>query len=514
MSETHRSDSPPPAIRWWPAVLITLLGAVALGRIWLTDAANRQNQVLQTAAALFGLLFLLVLWTLLLSRMAWKLRLAIVGGLVVLGALGVGLFRIEGVSGDLVPILSFRFAGEPTYAEQAETAGAVATSPNDYPQFLGPHRDGAAGGPIEISPDWQASPPRELWRHPIGDGWSSFAVVGDAAVTQEQRGPLEMVVRYELTTGKEVWAHGDETRYETPVGGVGPRATPTIDRGQVFTLGATGILNALDLADGERLWSKNLLEEHGGALPDWGKSNSPLVVGDLVIVSAGGPDGHSLVAHHRDTGQLVWSAGDGASGYSSAHHAVLGGREQILSFNAGSVTAHAVEDGSILWSEPWASAQPNVAQPVVLDESRVLFSTGYGIGSKLFQVAPEGEGITVSELWESRRLKSKFANIVHYNGVLYGLDDGILTAVDPADGERLWKGGRYGHGQIVRKGALLIIQAEDGGVVLVEARPDAHRELARIDALNEKTWNPPALAGRYLLVRNHREAVCYELTVL
>lgn len=395
------------------------------------------------------------------------------------------------------------------------TSVSPATNPDvgrqDYPQFYGPQRNATLEGP-RLERDWKARPPVELWRREIGEGWSSFAVAGTAAVTQEQRGEDEMVVRYDLETGRQVWVHADQTALLTTVGGRGPRATPTIVTGLVYALGATGILNCLELETGRVLWSHNLIEEHGAAVADYGLPSSPLVVDDLVIVQIARVE-RSLVAYHRFDGELVWRAGSGKGSYSSPVLANLGGIRQILIVNRSSVAGHAVEDGRLLWEEDWHIGGDKITPPLLMKPDRLLVSAGYGAGSRLFHLRAEGDGLRAEQIWRSPRLKSKFASMVLHRGVVYGLDDGVLTALDPETGERLWKKGRYGHGQLILVDDLLLIQTEKGVVVLVEASPVAHRELARLEALGGKTWNPPALAGRLLLVRNNREAACYELPI-
>jgi len=257
-----------------------------------------------------------------------------------------------------------------------------------------------------------------------------------------------------------------------------------------------------------------VLGEHGARNLEWGKSCAPLVVDGKVVVSAGGPGGHSLVAYDAETGELAWSGGDDRSGYSSPFVAELAGRRQIVILNGSSLAGHAPEDGSVLWQFPWPGGQPNVSTPVVLPGDRLFASSGYGIGGKLLHLGVDADGRIVPELvWETPRLKAKFANVVFYQDHLYGLDDGVFVCLDPATGERCFKGGRYGHGQMILVGDLLLIGAEDGSVVLVEPNPEERRELGRFQALSEKTWNPPALAGPYLIVRNDQEAACYELPV-
>jgi outer membrane protein assembly factor BamB len=304
-------------------------------------------------------------------------------------------------------------------------------------------------------------------------------------------------------------------RYENVVAGTGPRATPTIAGGRVFAQGATGILNALDLATGRLVWTRQVIEENGARQPGWGKSASPLVHEGKVIVSAGGSGGRSLVAYDAATGERMWAGGHDRESYSSPQLVRLDGREQVVILNHASVAGHDPTTGGLLWEHPWPSEQPSVAQPVLLPEGRLLVSAGYGIGSKVFAVSSEGGGaLRATLLWESPRLKSKFANLVFHEGFVYGLDDGVLACLDPATGERRWKAGRYGHGQLLLVGGLLLVQSEEGEIALVEPSPEAHRELARFPLLEGKTWNPPALVGDRLLVRNDREAALYALPVV
>jgi outer membrane protein assembly factor BamB len=361
-----------------------------------------------------------------------------------------------------------------------------------------------------LARDWSARPPREVWRQPVGLGWSSFAVVGAAAFTQEQRGDQELVVCYDLKTGKVRWTHADTARFHEAMGGDGPRSTPTVAGGRVYALGATGILNCLDGATGKLLWTRETLK--GIPNLEWGKSSSPLVFDDLVLVSGGNTAGPSLLAFNKDNGNPVWQAGHDKSSYSSPVLADLAGRRQVVMVNARSVTGHDPADGHILWEYSWPGELAKASQPVVLEGDRVLLSAGYGLGCVLLQVKDEGGAAqAVSERWSNRYLKTQFSNVVVRDGFVYGLDDGVLTCLDLDTGKRRWKGGRYGYGQVLLAGDLILVQAESGSVVLVEATPDRHHELARLPALKGKTWNNPALAGPYLVVRNDQEAACYRL---
>ena len=501
-----------------------------------------------TISIALGTVLLLAIWLVFLSRMPWSRRRWAIGAAVAVIAMTAATTRIRGVTGDLAPILEWRWASRPSSALPAEsvpeplrstpalpTPEPAPTSPaptavppsapaasapigatpsirpaGDYPQFLGADRNGTVSG-IRIADDWAKRPPRLVWRRPIGAGWSGFAVARGLAVTQEQHGNREMVVAYDLATGVPKWSHGDHAHYESTIAGEGPRATPTISRGRVFTLGSTGLLNCLDLETGRAIWKRDVQADNQSPQLGWGRSSSPLAVDDLIVVSVGGQDGRSLVAYSRDSGEPAWHAGDDLASYSSPIVATLGGVRQIVVLNNSSIAGHDPASGRQLWSHPWRRDAPSVAAPLVISDSRVMLSAGYGIGSRLLEISRDGDAVSQSLVWESTRLKAKFTNPIVHDGFVYGLDDGVLVCLDPANGERRWKGGRYGHGQTILAGNRLLVQTEDGEIVLVDPRPDAHHELARFRVFDQKTWNPPALAGRFLLVRTDTEAACYEL---
>jgi outer membrane protein assembly factor BamB len=532
-------DAPPspstPRRRWWLAALILAIGAALVMGVQLTPAFDNfeAHRVLATVCAVLLTAALELVWLVFLAGLSWAAR-GVVVAVVVVACAAV---RLDGMSGNLMPHLAWRFSRKPDErlekpAVQSSEAGVERpvdlsmTTPDDFPQFLGPNRDGRLNGP-RLDTDWQAHPPRKLWRQPIGAGWSSFAVVGPYAVTQEQRGEEELVVCYEVATGNVRWSHWDKGRFGSMMDGIGPRATPTIAEGRVYTMGAEGRLNCLDGADGSLVWTHDVVAEHAAnRRVQWGKSCSPLLVGELVVVSGGGPDGHSLVAYHQVTGKLAWHAGDDPSSYSSPVLTTLDGVQQILIVNhhtpaepplgrplEPSLVSHDPIDGRVLWSFSWVGDQPKVPQPVPLAGNRVLLGAGYGIGCHMLRVARGEAGAWREEtIWKHNRLKPKFTNLVVRDGFVYGLDDGkALVCLDLDDGTVKWKSGRYGHGQVLLVNEVLLIQAEDGEVALVEAASERHHELARFQAIDGKTWNNPALAGRYLLVRNAEEAACYEL---
>ena len=505
-------------IRLWPVILIFLLTILTVVWIWLFNSLDRQSQNLRIISVL-GISFLLIVaWLLFFSRLRWRIRFLSLG--IVLSAIlfSVVLFRIKGFTGDLIPILEWSWTKKTGESlTQADTSserihGSLRSSPYNYPRFLGPNRNAVLSG-IELARDWSKHPPQLMWRQPIGAGWSAFAIFGDFVVTQEQHGEQEMVVCYNLKSGQMKWSHSDNTRHEKVPGGVGPRATPTIVRNHVYTLGATGTLNCLELLTGERVWAKNIVSDNNSKVNEWGISCSPLVLDHMVVVSAGGHLEKSLVAYHKDTGETIWHAGNDQAGYSSPIITNFVDIPQILIFNRGYIVSHNPLNGKIFWRQSWPKETQHVAKPLPLPENQLFVSTGYGIGCKLFQIHRDknSEKFHVSLVWENHHLKAKFTNVVHYEGHIYGLDDGILVCLDSTNGQRKWKRGRYGHGQMILVNNLLLIQAESGEIVLVSADPTAHKELSRFVALDGRTWNHPALSGPYLLVRNDQEAACYLL---
>ena len=500
----------PKSIRWWPLWVVIILAVLGTLVTWISDAGHRQDKILLTTMIVIGTIILGILWLLFLSEMRRRVKLLALAVIALGVFLSTNLFQFKGFSGDLVPIFEWRWQeNQTTFRPSSENTSDPQISATDYPQFLGQNRNGVIST-TQLKLDWESSPPKLVWRRPVGAGWSGFAIAGNSAITQEQEDDWEKVVCYELHTGDVQWSHEDNARYHAPPAGLGPRATPTISGSRVYTVGSTGILNCLDFETGEQLWTTNIFEEHEAEAPPWGVSISPLVFGELVVVSAGG-----AVAYHRETGEIAWVGYRNKSGYSSPLLTTLADVEQIVIFNQGLVTAHEPLSGKLLWKQPWPTSVECVSQPVPLPDDKLLVSSGYGVGAKLFQISrnPMGE-FNVSIIWETIYLKAKFTNIIYYNDYLYGLDDGIFACINPADGTRQWKRGRYGHGQTLLISDVLLILTESGEVVLVDPNPNTHIEHARFAAVKGRAWNTPALAGDYLLVRSDREAACYQLPTI
>ncbi len=408
---------------------------------------------------------------------------------------------------------------EKRLAAQASEAPAESSSTSaemkagaEWPGFRGPDRDGIVSG-VRIETNWSVSPPVELWRRPVGPGVSSFAVHGDRFYTQEQRGDDEIVACYKVNTGEPVWTHSDTVRFWDAHVGAGPRATPTFSGGRVYTLGASGILNALNADNGAVVWSRNAAPDTSAKPPIWGFVSSPLVVDDIVIVQARG-----LFAYDLASGDQRWTAPAGGGSYSSPHLLTINGIAQILLQSHVGTISVAPTEGTLLWENPWPGV--GIVQPALTSDGDLLVSmidaSAFPIGTRRLAVAHGSGGWTVKERWTSTGLKPSFSSFVVHKGHAFGFDGSILACIDVSDGKRKWKGGRYGQGQLILlpNQDLLLVLSEQGELALVKATPDQFTELGRFPALKGKTWNQPALVRDVLLVRNGQEMAAFRLSLV
>jgi outer membrane protein assembly factor BamB len=405
-------------------------------------------------------------------------------------------------------------AAAPTTPSLAKTEPAIpaaVTTKAEWPGFRGPNRDSIIRG-VQIKTDWSASPPVQMWRRPIGPGWSSFAVRGDLLYTQEQRGDDEVVSCYRVSTGEPVWRHRDAVRFYESNGGAGPRGTPTLSQGRVYTMGATGILNVLDAASGVAVWSRNAATDTGRKIPEWGIASSPLVFDDIVVVAVSG----TLAAYDVATGKARWVGPQHGGSYSSPQLATIDGVPQILLLSSPGAISVSPADGVLLWEYSWEGGA--IVQPALTADGGVLInamSMMGGLGTRRLAVAHGEGGWTVEERWTSNGLKPYFNDFVLHKGHAYGFDGNILACIDLTDGKRKWKGGRFGNGQLVLlpDQDVLLVLSEDGELALVSATPDKFTEVARLEVLKSKTWNHPVLVGDVLLVRNGEEMAAFRLSL-
>lgn len=518
-SNMTNAGNNPRRVRWGIPLVIVLLATAAVAYAHFSERVESYLAAYAISAVVVLVVVALLIWFSAFSGFSLRSRkrgLWTFGAFVVVSAIGIfGLTRPEGVwNGVGFPRRVWRWSARPgDDLPQIATAGELVnlskTTPQDFPEFLGPGRRNILSG-VALGRDWP-KPPRLLWQQPIGAGWSSFSVVGSYAVTLEQRGDRELIVCYDVRTGKPQWAHAHEhTRFTDSQGGDGPRSTPTLSNGRVYALGATGILDCLDGSNGNVIWSLNILNDPNHN-QTYGKSCSPLVMGDNVIVT-GSPGGPSLLAYHLGDGSRAWSGGAESPAYASPILATLAGMPQIITVNAASVSAHHPSDGHLLWRFDWPGGMPKNIQPIPLGSDRLLISAGYGLGTTVLKITDNGGILSAAPLWTSRHLKPKLSNNVVHGNFVFGLDDpGVLTCLDLSTGKRMWRDGNYGFGQLLGVDDLILVECELGQIVLVEARPDALHELGRFTALQSRTWSCPAVSGHLLLVRNDEQAACCEL---
>jgi outer membrane protein assembly factor BamB len=390
-------------------------------------------------------------------------------------------------------------------------APAAATGRNYWTTFRGPKRDGN----YEATPvltNWPSGGLSPIWKQPIGLGFASFAIADGRAYTIEQRRGQEVVAAYDVGTGRELWKQAWNAEYNDSTGD-GPRSTPTWDQGRVYALGATGELRCIDANTGSVIWGKNILTDNQAENLQWAQAASPLIVDDKVIVLPGGTSGKSVVAYNKMTGAPVWRVQNDRQAYVSPMLVELAGRRQIVVVSSSRVMGLAPDNGALLWSYPWDTDMGiNVSQPVMVDKNRFFISSGYGKGAALVELKGSGSNFTATTIWENINMKNKFNSSVLHNGYVYGLDEGILTCLDVNTGERKWKGGRYGYGQVILASGHLIVTSDAGDLALVKATPDQYTEVARFSALQGKTWNYPAIADGRLLVRNANEMAAYDIS--
>ena len=498
--------------------IVGLVALIGVAAYFAADPSARFFLVMKgiPAAAALVVVFLCLGWSL-----PGRVQVALALGLGILALLPWQFMQFNGVTGQfgMDPQWRWRANAEQVAASFDENRkvdlpnGEVPTvaGTTDWPAFRGPRQDGAVLG-IDVG-DWK-TPPKELWRRPVGPGWSSCCILGDRLFTQEQRGELELVACYSATTGAQLWATGDPARYSDMPSGVGPRGTPTFHRGKIYTFGGTAILNCLDAGSGKRLWQVDLKEAVGATPGPFGFATSPVAIGDLIIVHPGSPTGPRLVAYHANTGEQKWAVGTAAVGYGSPHLAVLGGVPQVLVFNGDGLFAHDPATGKELWNHEWKAEKtaPVVVQPMLLPDDRIVLGAGRpGVQSRCVKVMRKDEAWLVEKVWEAKFYPA-FNDYVRIGAYLYGLEGGRLVCVDMNTGKRQWKDGHYGAGQVLRAGDRLIVLAETGRLALIKPAPEAWQELRVFEALSDKSWNHPVIANGRLFVRNAREMVCYQLS--
>jgi outer membrane protein assembly factor BamB len=407
----------------------------------------------------------------------------------------------------VVALVSGLHAADPSPRAGSSRAQSGAPSRGEWPQWLGPARNGVSAD-TGLLTAWPPGGPRAVWTATgLGEGYSSAAVAGGRLYTQGQRGSRQYVIALDLKAGTKTW--------ETASGGVfsesrgnGPRGTPTVDGARVYAMSADGVLACLDAATGKIIWTQNVLRTYGGSIPPWGISESPLVDGDRVIVMPGGR-GASLVALNKADGSLLWKSGNDSAGYSSAVIGEFGGVRQVVALNADAAVGVRADTGQQLWRYTRVSNRTaNIATPIVHD-GRVFVSTEYESGGALLKPGAQG----VSEVYYTRNLRNHYSTSVLVDDVLYGFNSSILTAIRFGTGEVLWRDRSVGKGSLAYADKHLYVLSEDGQMALVEARPNQYREVSRFAIRQSRypTWAPPVIADGRLYIRNQDSLTAFDI---
>jgi len=505
-----------PRFERWAAVVLMIIALFAVSPLIHESIMTGMQGMMFVIYATPVLSLAFVIWAVACRNLSGKIRSVTMIATILLACGVWTLIRSEGITGDGGAEFTWRWAEthEDRFLVQTADDPVAPGSPTEISEteaewsgFRGPLRNSIIPG-VRIETDWSASPPVELWRKPVGPGCSSFAVHGHLFYTQEQIGDDEAVSCYNMSDGKLIWRHRDAARFWDSHAGAGPRSTPTLHGGRVYTLGATGILNVLDASDGSVIWSCNASSDTDAELPGWGFTSSPLVVDSIVVVATAG----ILVAYNITTGDRLWVGPNGGKGYSSPHLMTIDGISQILLLSEFGVTSVMPTDGTVIWQHEWI--EERIVQPALTADGDLLISAGGVKGIRRLTVTQGTDDWKIEERWTSLALKPSFNDIVVHKGHVYGFVGPSLACIDVTDGSRKWRGGRYS-GQILLLADqdLLLMVSEKGELALVEANPEKFTEIVKIPGIEGKTWNHPVLVGNILLVRNAQEMAAFELSL-
>ncbi len=385
---------------------------------------------------------------------------------------------------------------------------AFAQTGGEWPQWRGANRDGISKE-TGLLKQWPEGGPPLVWKAAgAGRGYSSFSISKGRLYTMGLRGDREFIIAFDIANGKEVWAtpHGGAFHNDR---GDGPRGTPTLDGDRLYALGGNGDLSSLDLKTGKVVWTMNVLSKFGGSNIKWGISESPLVIGDKVLVNAGGP-GASIVALKKTDGTLIWKSQSDEAGYSSAIPVEVGGTTQVIFFTGSRAVGLDLSDGKLLWEYARPSNNvANIATPVVR-ANRVWISSDYGTGGGLVEIKADGKA---QEVYFTKEMRNHHATSILIGDHLYGFSSAILTAMRFDTGEIAWRDRSVGKGSLTYADGHLYAFSEKGVVGLIEANPTAYKEKGRfqIQQGSLETWTHPVVAGGRLYLRDQDTIYAFDV---
>lgn len=390
----------------------------------------------------------------------------------------------------------------------ALSAQIAAQAGGNWPQWRGPNRDGISTE-TGLLKQWPTAGPPLAWKTSgAGNGYSSLAISNGRIYTLGLRGDREYVIAFDVATGKQVWATAHGGAYRDGRGD-GPRGTPTIDGDRLYALGGNGDLSALDAQTGRIVWTMNILQKFGGSQIQWGISESPLVIGEKVMVNPGGP-GASVIALNKKDGSLIWKSQSDKAGYSSGMPVKANNATQVVFFTDRRALGLDLATGKLLWEYPRASNDvANVATPVVRG-NRVFVSSDYGTGAGLLEVKADG---TAQEVYFTKEMKNHHSSSILIGDYLYGFSSDRLVAMRFDTGEVAWRDRSVGKGSLVYADGNLYAFSENGVVGLVEASPTGYHEKGRFSIKQESlpTWTHPVIAGGRLYLRDQDTIYAYDV---
>ncbi len=421
------------------------------------------------------------------------------------------LMRQEQVEGQDVLQAELRKA---VFQEEAPPAAG-----SGWPQWFGPRRDGVAAAQA-LSMKWPTRGPKMLWEASGGEGYSSFAVVAGRVYTMMRQDEKEHVVCFDAGSGQEIWRRSYDCPNPPSEFGAGPRSTACVDEGRLYCVGITGIMHCLTAAKGEIIWKHDLMQEFNARPPRWGVTFSPLIEGGLVLTNPGGPNGSSVVAFDKVTGEIRWKALDDPASYSSPIAITAAGKRQLLFFTARGLVSLSPA-GEFYWRHSWITntADVNAATPLAIhvkvdnqERDYVFISSGYATGCCLLRLTADAAGMPrATRVYRSDRMCCHFASPVRRGDCIYGFNEATLSCFDLRTGDTRWTKTGFKKGSLILADDKLVILGEDGILGLAEASPEEYKEIARGRPTRSKSWVLPVLADGLLFMRDEETIRCLDL---
>ena len=383
---------------------------------------------------------------------------------------------------------------------------------NDWNQFRGPERNGHIPT-TNLPVDWKSSP-KTRWSTSCGSGHSSIVTHGNLVITIEQVGEQESLIARNLEDGTEAWKVTEPTKWHDMLSGTGPRSTPTIHDGKIYSLFSNGLLACVEASNGSVNWRiKTIPDDYD--FPDWGLSISPLIWNDMIILNLGG-ETSAAKAYSLDTGKEIWSSEIAGKGvYLSPEILTILNEEHLIIALEGKIASLNPSNGETLWTKPWKIFMNNaqIVQPIQASKNSFILAAGYGKGAECFNISKDSENNSyrVETSWKSKDLKAKFSNPVLKDGYLYGLSENLLVCLEAKTGKLMWRGKKYSYGRILLDDKHLLILGHSGVFSVIEASPDDFREISSQQLLSDaRCWNGPAFVNGYLLARNGEQIACFD----